>query len=105
MIKTFHNPFDAQRPDNTGGLVNVIQKASSLHMIIFVLSRIDTVFLSACTPNESRLWATCILWAIFALIRRLGRHSSPFALACIMFLMAEMTLVPLGVITSLFNLI
>ena len=54
MIGAFHDPFDARRLDNTGGLVKVIQTSSSLHIIIFVLSKIDTMLLSACTPNANR---------------------------------------------------
>ena len=85
MIGTFHNLFDAQRSDNTSGSVKVIQAESSLHMIIFILSRIVTMLLSACTPNDNRFWAIGILWAIFSLIERLGRRSSLFALVCILF--------------------
>ena len=104
MLGTFHNPFGAQRPDNTGSLVKVIQTASFLYMIIFVLLRIDTILLSAWTPNDNRFWATGILCAILALIGRSGKYSSPLALACIMLLVGEMILGPLGVITSLFKL-
>ena len=103
MIGTFHKPFDAQRPVNTDGSVREILTASPLQMIIFFLSRIDIILLLACTDSDSRFWATGILCAIVALIGRLGRRSSPLALACITFLVAEMTLGPLGVIASLFK--
>ena len=81
----------------------MIQTESFLQMIILVLSRIETILLSACTARDSSFWATGIVCAILAFIGRLGRHNFPFALACIMFLVAEMTLGPLRVITSLFK--
>ena len=77
--------------------------ASSLQMIIFFLSRIDIILLLACTDSDSRFCAMGILCAIVAFVGRLGRRSSPRAFACIMFLVAEMTQGPFGVITSLFN--
>ena len=72
-------------------------------MNIFVLTRIETILLSTCTASDNSFWATGILCAILTLIGRLGQRSSPLALACIMFLVAEMTLRPLGIITSLFK--
>ena len=82
--------------------MSVIRTESSLHIVIFFLSRMDIILLSARTDNDSKFCATGILCAIFALAGRSGRRSSPLALACIIFLVAEMTLGPLGVITSLF---
>ena len=63
----------------------------------------DIILLSARTDNDNKFCATGILCAIFAWAGRSGRRSSPLALACIIFLVAEMTRGPLGVITSLFN--
>ena len=99
----FQKPFDARRPVITGGLVNVIRTASSLQMIIFFLSRIDIILLSACTNSESKFWATGVLWAMVAFVGRPGRHSSPRAFACIIFLVTEITLGLFGVSISLFN--
>ena len=83
--------------------MRVIQTESSLHIVIFFLSRMDIILLSARTDNDNKLCAIGILYAIFSLAGRSGRRSSPLALACIIFLVAEMTLGPLGTITSLFN--
>ena len=80
-IGTFHNPFEAQRPVNTGGLVNVICTASSLQMIIFFLSRIDIILLSACTNSDSKFWAIGILWAMVAFV---GKKSTRL-LSCVPF--------------------
>ena len=102
-IGTFHNPFEARRPVKTGGSVNVIFTVSSLQMIIFFLSRIDIILLSACTDSDSKFCATGILWAMAAFVGRFGRRSSPLAFACIIFLVADITLGPFGVSTSLFN--
>ena len=44
-----------------------------------------------------------ILWVTVAFVGRLGRRSLPHAFACIMFLVAETTQGPSGVITSLSN--
>ena len=85
MIGTFHNLFDAQRSNNTSSSVKVMQTESSLYMIIFILSRIVTMLLLACTPNDNRFWAIGNLWAIFSLIERLGRRSSLLALVCTLF--------------------
>ena len=103
IIGTFHKLLGAQRPINSGSLVKEIRTVFSLQMIIFFLSRIETILFSTCTDSDGRFWVTGILCAILALIGRLGRRSSPSALACMMFLVAEMTLGPLGVITSLFK--
>ena len=81
----------------------MICTASSLQMIIFFLSRIDIILLSPCTNSDSKFWATGILCAMAAFVGRLGRRSLPRAFACMMFLVAETTQGPLGVITSLFN--
>ena len=61
------------------------------------------MLLLACTDNDSKFWATSILCAIIAFVGRLGIHSSSHALACIMFLVTEMTQGPFGVITSFLN--
>ena len=101
MIGTVQNQFDARRPDNTSGSAIEMQMVSSLHMNTFVLSRIDSLLLLACTANENSFLVTGILYAIFVFVGRLGTCSSPCALACIIFLVVKMTLRPLGVITSL----
>ena len=65
--------------------------------------RIDTILFSACTDSDSKFWATGILWAMVAFFGRGGRRNSPLAFACITFLVADITLGPCGVRTSLFN--
>ena len=103
MIGNFHSPFVARCPVNTGSSVRVMQTAFSLHIVIFFLSRIEIILLSASMDNDNKFCATGILCAILALVGRSGRRSSPLALACIMFLVAEMTLGPLGIITLLWR--
>ena len=103
MIWTFHSPLGARCPFNTGS-VRVMQTAFSLHIVIFFLSEMDIILLSASTDNDNKFCATGILCAIFALAGRSGRRSSPLELACISFLVAEMILGLLGVITLLFNI-
>ena len=85
MIGIFHSPFDARRPVSTGGSVWVMQTASFLHIVIFFLSRIEIILLSACTDNDTKFCATGILCAILALVGRCGRRSSPHVLAYIVF--------------------
>ena len=60
-IGTFHKPFDALRPVITGGSDRLIRTVSSLQMIIFFLSRIDIILLSAWTDSDSKFCATGIL--------------------------------------------
>ena len=83
--------------------MTVIRTESSLYIVIFFLSRMDIILLLARTDNDSKFCATGILCAIFALAGRSGILSSPLALAFIIFMVAEMTLGPFGVITSWFN--
>ena len=52
MIGTFHSLFDACCPVSTGGSVRVMRTAFSLHIVIFYLSRMEIILLSASTDNE-----------------------------------------------------
>ena len=92
IIGTFHSPFGAHCPFITGGSVRVMQTAFSLHIVIFFLSRMDIMLLSARTDNDNKFSATVILCTIFALAGRSGRRNSPLVLVYIIFLVVEMTL-------------
>ena len=72
IIGTFHSPFGALCPFITGGSVRVMQTESSLHIVIFFLSRMDIILLSARTDNDNKFCATGILCAIFALAGTVG---------------------------------
>ena len=65
--------------------MRVMQKAFSLHIIIFFLSRIESILLSAITDNNNKYCVTDILCATLALAGRCGRRSSPRVLAYIVF--------------------